>query len=355
MELSDKIKYCSICRNSKRDMERGIVCGLTNEKPTFEKHCADLQASANDIAELEEAMIGGSQKSATKILTAIIIVVFAIAMGIMWFIHNNVNKIEVDTKSTEMNHEALEAYINEKVATLPQPFAEGISTDSIALKRKFVKISLTLADTYLKDYSEDRLICESKYRHSQMLKHLRTEDRELLNACLKDSLQIRYAFYEQKDESPAKAVFINPIASPVDVKPRNQRIYVIVIHPADISKALNATDPFRCPEKDFERVLKSEKKATPFDIVSRIQLSAVKVDYGANKLTLNLRSRRKDINKSSDYEKLVKTELWKNALEQYSVKMIMLNEGKIDFRFIGTDDRLVESVVIGPDFYQNNK
>ena len=186
-----------------------------------------------------------------------------------------------------------------------------------------------------------------------MLKHLRTEDQELLKACLKDSLQIRYAFYEAKDESAPKAVFINPVA-PVDVKPQNQRIYVIVIHPADISKALSATEQFRCPEKDFERVLKSEKKATPFDIVSRIQLSAVKVDYGANKLTLNLRSRRKEITKSSDFEKLVKTELWKNALDQISVKMIMLNEGKIDFRFIGTDDRLVESVVIGPDFYQNN-
>lgn len=353
MELSDKIKYCSICRNSKRDMERGIVCGLTNEKPTFEKHCADLQASANDIAELEEAMIGGSQKSATKILTAIIIVVFAVAMGIMWFIHNNVNKIEVDTKTTEMNHEALEAYVSAKSVTLPQPFAEGISMDSILLKRKYVKISLTLADTYLKDYSEDRLICESKFRHSQLLKHLRTEDRDLLTACLNDSLQIRYAFYEAKDESAPKAVFINPVA-PVDVKPQNQRIYVIVIHPADISKALSATEQFRCPEKDFERVLKSEKKAVPFDIVSRIQLSAVKVDYGANKLTLNLRSRRKEITKSSDFEKLVKTELWKNALDQISVKMIMLNEGKIDFRFIGTDDRLVESVVIGPDFYQNN-
>ena len=59
MELSDKLKYCAICRNSKRDIERGIVCGLTNEKPVFDKHCADLQASAHEIAELEESLIGG--------------------------------------------------------------------------------------------------------------------------------------------------------------------------------------------------------------------------------------------------------------------------------------------------------
>ena len=76
MELSDKIKYCAICQKSKRDMQRGIVCGLTNEKPTFEKQCADLQASANDIAELEESLMGGSQKHATKLLTAVLIVAF---------------------------------------------------------------------------------------------------------------------------------------------------------------------------------------------------------------------------------------------------------------------------------------
>ena len=94
MELSDKIKYCSICRNSKRDIERGIVCGLTNEKPAFDKHCADLQASAHEIAELEESLIGGSQKSATKIMTAVVIVVFAVAMGVMWLIHDIEDKSE---------------------------------------------------------------------------------------------------------------------------------------------------------------------------------------------------------------------------------------------------------------------
>ncbi|MBR5644470.1 MAG: hypothetical protein IKW77_09810 [Salinivirgaceae bacterium] len=348
MELSDKIKYCAICRNSKRDIERGIVCGLTNEKPAFDKHCADLQASAHEIAELEESLIGGSQKSATKIMTAVVIVVFAVAMGVMWLIHDIEDKSEQKTESTVK----MESIINKKMATLPQLFAEGITTDSIILKRKYVKIALTLIDTYLRDYSEERLICESKYRHSQMLKHLPNEDRELLNACLDDSLQIRYAFYESKNETTTNAVILDPVF-PAMEKPQNQRIYAIVIHPADIKDALTSTEPFRCPRKDFDRVLKSDKKGIPFDIVSKVQLSAIKMDYSANKLTLNLRSRRKDITKGAATENLVKTDLWKNANDLYAVKMLMLNEGSIDFRFIGTDDRLVESVVIGPDFYQN--
>ena len=50
--------------------------------------------------------------------------------------------------------------------------------------------------------------------------------------------------------------------------------------------------------------------------------------------------------------KLVENELWSNVNEFYSVRMTMLNEGTIDFRFIGTDDRLQESIKIGPEFYK---
>lgn len=349
MELSDKIKYCSICRNSKRDMERGILCGLTNEKPAFEKHCADLQASANDIAELEEAMIGGSQKSATKIMTAVLIVVFAIAMCVMWLIHNNEDKTEQTTNNIEVKHEALAAIVNAKMETLPQTFAEGITIDSIILKRKYVKVALTLSDTYLQDYTEDQLICESKFRHCQMLKHLRIEDRELLKACLHDSLQIRYSFYESKNTT-AKPVIVDP-AFPTAAN-RNQRIYAIIIHPADISKALGTNEPFRCPQKDLDRVLRSEKKQLPYDIVNKIQLSGIKHDYGTNTLRLNLRMRRKTATDKVSLTKMVKNELWKDVRELYSVQMMMLSEGNIDFRFIGSDDKLQESITLGPDFYQ---
>ncbi|MBP5667101.1 MAG: hypothetical protein IKO46_05605 [Salinivirgaceae bacterium] len=331
MELSDKLKYCAICRNSKRDIERGIVCGLTNEKPVFDKHCADLQASAHEIAELEESLIGGSQKSATKIMTAVIIVIFAIAMGVMWLIHNIDDRTaQAAAKNAEMKYNALESIVKAKMATLPQTI-NGIVFDSISLHKKYVEFTLRLPNTYIQDYPDDRLICESKFRHSEALKYLPNEDSILLKACLDDSLQIRYAFRESANFS----------------------IYTIVIHPQDMEQALNPTGPFRCPRKDFDRVLRSDNKAIPFDIVNKIQLSAIKMDYSANKLTLNLRSRRKDITKGPATENLVKTDLWKNANDLYAVKMLILNEGTIDFRFIGTDDRLVESIVIGPDFYQN--
>lgn len=37
--------------------------------------------------------------------------------------------------------------------------------------------------------------------------------------------------------------------------------------------------------------------------------------------------------------------------ENYAVRMIMLNDGKIDFRFIGTDDKLIHSIILEPNFY----
>ena len=334
MELSDKIKYCAICRNSKRDMERGIICGLTNEKPAFDRHCADLQASAHDIAELEESMIGGSQKSAIKIITAVIIVALGIAMGIMWLIHEYENeKNEQAAKAIELKRDALEAAVKAKMATLPQTIDEEITMDSIGIRKKYVQIDLSLKNTNIRDYPDDRLICESKFRHSQMLKYLRSEDRELLNICMNDSIQIRYAFREET-QFP---------------------IYTIVIHPNDIKNALNATSAFRCPLKDFERVMKSDRKALPYDIVDTIQLSAISFDYETNTLKLNFRMRRRAKTDKATFTGIVKNELWSNVADYYSVRMIMLNEGSIDFRFIGTDDRLQESIIIGPDFYQKSK
>ena len=329
MELSDKIKYCAICQKSKRDMQRGIVCGLTNEKPTFEKQCADLQASANDIAELEESLMGGSQKHATKLLTAVLIVVFAVVVGAMWLIYNHKGGGEQSVKNVGKKNEALEAIVDAKMATLPQT-NDGLVFDSITLCKKYVKYTLRLPGTYIQDYNDDMLICESKFRHSEVLKKLRDEDAELLKTCIKDSMQIRYAFREATDFP----------------------IYTIVVHPKDMEQALSATGPFKCPQKDFDRVLRSEKKALPYDIVNKIQLSGINWDYGTNTLKLSLRSRRKMKTDKPTLTKLVENELWSNVNEFYSVRMTMLNEGTIDFRFIGTDDRLQESIKIGPEFYK---
>lgn len=61
MDLSDKIKICANCKKSKRDIQRGIICGLTNEKPAFENTCPSL-----DIDEKESAKTKKIIKEARK-------------------------------------------------------------------------------------------------------------------------------------------------------------------------------------------------------------------------------------------------------------------------------------------------
>ena len=38
---AEKLQLCKVCKNHKFDLSRGIVCKLTNEKPTFEEECPD--------------------------------------------------------------------------------------------------------------------------------------------------------------------------------------------------------------------------------------------------------------------------------------------------------------------------
>lgn len=39
----DKLDFCKKCKKRKFDLNRGIICGLTNEKPTFENSCPDFE------------------------------------------------------------------------------------------------------------------------------------------------------------------------------------------------------------------------------------------------------------------------------------------------------------------------
>lgn len=324
MELSEKIKFCAICKNSKRDMQRGIVCGLTNEKPTFDEHCDNLQASSEDLS----ALNGNTKqkgKSHCATINAIAIAILAV-LGTVYFL--NLKKTE-GPAATPDNRDAISAIIDSISGTLPIKLNDKESLDSIKLKKKYVKISISVADTYIQFYTDDKQICEAKWRHCEMLKNLKNANRELLQLCIKDSLQIRYTFYEST----------------------KLPLYSIVAHPSDMTNAIENDQPFRCPHKDFDRVIKSEKKALPYDIVNKIQISGINMDYRTNTLNIKMRTRRKSINSQSDYEKIVKTEIWPEMAENYAVKMAMLNEGTIDFRFIGTDDKLKYSITLEPDFY----
>ncbi|HBK87269.1 MAG TPA: hypothetical protein DDZ56_01365 [Cytophagales bacterium] len=93
MTVDERLNYCRICTNRKTDFSLGLVCGLTNAKPTFEGTCptyvldqpeADryikLQQEAKD-AEQAEGL--SPEKKAMKLgaLGGIIMIVVAV----VWF------------------------------------------------------------------------------------------------------------------------------------------------------------------------------------------------------------------------------------------------------------------------------
>ena len=42
MNLTEKIRICATCKKCKRD-HRGVVCSLTDDKPTFENECPEYE------------------------------------------------------------------------------------------------------------------------------------------------------------------------------------------------------------------------------------------------------------------------------------------------------------------------
>lgn len=58
MNLSERIRVCATCQNCKRDIKRGIVCSLTDDKPTFNYNCPnyieDEVAAKNQLEKDEQ-------------------------------------------------------------------------------------------------------------------------------------------------------------------------------------------------------------------------------------------------------------------------------------------------------------
>ena len=65
MTPSEKIKICSTCQNRKWDKDRGIVCNLTDQKPTFEFQCEHYlgdEKAVESVKQMESALGGESAK-----------------------------------------------------------------------------------------------------------------------------------------------------------------------------------------------------------------------------------------------------------------------------------------------------
>ena len=51
MTREERLKLCEMCAHCKRDIQRGMVCGLTNEYADFEGDCPQFVASQHYLAQ----------------------------------------------------------------------------------------------------------------------------------------------------------------------------------------------------------------------------------------------------------------------------------------------------------------
>lgn len=94
MTLDERLKYCKICLNRKMDINVGLVCNLTNAKPTFEGTCPTFnldQPEADRLIALEKAAQesdnngGGFAPEKAGVKKGVLGGIVMIVIALVWF------------------------------------------------------------------------------------------------------------------------------------------------------------------------------------------------------------------------------------------------------------------------------
>lgn len=49
MTTSERLRYCKVCLHRKMDIQTGIYCGMTGQKPAFEEKCDSFSVDQNEL------------------------------------------------------------------------------------------------------------------------------------------------------------------------------------------------------------------------------------------------------------------------------------------------------------------
>lgn len=84
MTQEEKLQYCKVCVNKKMDFQQGLLCGLTNKKPSFDMFCRDyerditLEKKQKGREEASQWSNGSNSKVTVKNVLFVIVAIFAI-------------------------------------------------------------------------------------------------------------------------------------------------------------------------------------------------------------------------------------------------------------------------------------
>lgn len=99
MTLDEQLKYCRICTNRTMNPAIGLVCSLTNQKPTFQTTCPDFkvdQKEADRLIQLEreateEESTGAFAPEKQAIKAGVWGGIGMIAIAVIWFVVGWIN------------------------------------------------------------------------------------------------------------------------------------------------------------------------------------------------------------------------------------------------------------------------
>lgn len=82
MTLEDRIKSCQVCSNRRFNPDSGLICGLSNEKPSFEESCPNYKEDTAAVEEVANKKAEAEKPSEIKGLFAFFLY-FSIPVGII--------------------------------------------------------------------------------------------------------------------------------------------------------------------------------------------------------------------------------------------------------------------------------
>jgi len=102
-----KIDVCKKCKKKKFDLKQGIICGLTDKKPTFENSCPDFDSdeSIKEIEELKGMSLKPNEQRSKTVLaliwTVLILEVFSLVSSGLQY-----NLLRIASAGGEISYEA---------------------------------------------------------------------------------------------------------------------------------------------------------------------------------------------------------------------------------------------------------
>lgn len=126
LTLSERLKVCQTCKNCKRDIDRGLMCALTDEKPDFEESCDKYESDGK--AEIRQQYRAESDKriKGRKWWLAAIPVIIIIALFAA--------KCSVKSATDSIIDKQVQEHIQKNVDQLEQSY--GASATKLSAKTK---------------------------------------------------------------------------------------------------------------------------------------------------------------------------------------------------------------------------